>query len=397
MALNLFEVVKYEGSAAHFAWKYENPNVKLGTTVIVGPNQIAFWVSNGVLASVIGPGKHKINGNYLQGLSWVTSQFTGGQVPSSGEIWFISTGLRSVPWGTPSRISMNVNYFNSFRTTASIGANGNLQLQLGTDAERIWEFVKDCFELYGENNRSVSVEGMGRYVQDTLLEAFQAGLNELFQAVELGNHYAQLPSLSHAIAEKFINPELEPFGVGLRGFQIKSLEADPATMQKLETWWNSLTEADIAKYQAMRAAEAERYGIEQAGFGTAASRQAQGYTFQEERQFEVLQTGAGNAGVGGDFLSAGVGLAMGGQMGNVMGGMFVQAATDAQQAREQQPDGPPPATAGIVVANATPSSTAPPQSGSATIAEPGTTKFCINCGATIPAAAKFCPECGEAQ
>lgn len=394
MALSLFEVVKYEGNAEQFAWKYENPNVKLGTTVIVGPNQIAFWVSNGVLASVIGPGKHKINGNYVQGLSWVTSQFTGGEVPSSGEIWFISTGLRNILWGTPTRKSMNVNYFNSFRTTASVGANGNIQLKLGTDAEKIWEFIKDCCELYGEANRSVSVEGMGRYVQDTLLEAFQAGLSELFQVVELGNHYGQLPSLSKAIAEKFVSPELEQYGLGIRSFQIKSLEADDATKQKLEAWWNSLTESDIAKYRSMRASEAERYGIEQAGFGTAASRQAQGFTFQEERQFDVLETGAGNAGVGGDFMSAGVGLAMGGQMGNVIGGMFVQAADDAQQSRQQQPDIPPPSTEGIVVASTIPEST----SGSAPSGNASKdSKYCLNCGVSIPAAAKFCPECGGAQ
>ena len=38
-----------------------------------------------------------------------------------------------------------------------------------------------------------------------------------------------------------------------------------------------------------------------------------------------------------------------------------------------------------------------PAGGSPPAALTGETKFCLNCGKSIPASAKFCPECGGAQ
>ena len=400
MAFNLFEVVKYEGNRDSFAWMFENPNVKRNTSVIVGANQIAFWVSNGQLIKSMGPGKHKLDGNYVQGFSWLVSQFHGGDVPSSGEIWFVSTGMRNLQWGTPNRISINLNYFDAFKTTAMVAANGNIQLKLepsfddegGSDVEKFWDFIQELREQYGDN-RSVSVAGLQRFVLDSMLTQIQGGLAQALKQVNYGDHYAQLPQLSAHLAATVIVPELEGYGLQVKKFQVRTLEGDEKSIAQFAAWWKRLTDSDIAKYEALRHAEAERYGIEQVGFGTAASRQAQGFTFQEERQFDVLDSGASNAGVGGDFLSAGVGMAMGSQMGNVMGGMFVQSAADAEASREHQPDIPPPATTGIFVANNLADNTAPGTSDSPA----SETKFCTECGQKIATTAKFCPNCGAAQ
>ncbi|SJM67223.1 SPFH domain-containing protein [Gulosibacter sp. 10] len=415
MVFNLFEVVKFEGSSDAFAWRYHNANVKKNTTVVVGPNQIAFWVSNGVIVKAMGPGKHRIDGNYTQGLSWVVSRFHSGEVPSSGEIWFVSTGLRNLNWGTPNRISINLNYFDAFKTTARIAANGNVQVKLapqldaeGEDGtELLWQFIQELREQYGDE-RSVTQRGMQRFLVDSVLTRIQGGLAQVLRQVNYGDHYAQLPQLSEYLAVH-IAPELDRYGMELRSFQIRALEGDERSVEQFASWWGRLTEADIEKYEKLRAAEAERFGIEQTGFGTAASRQAQGFTFQEERQFDVLQSGAGNTGVGGDFMSAGVGLAMGSQMGNVMGGMFVQSAEDVQASREQQPDVPPPPTTGLFVANdlgatatapgrtSEPEEPARPDRGADDEEPAAAPKFCMHCGEQIVAAARFCPMCGGAQ
>ena len=410
MAFSLFEVVKFEGASDAFAWRHHNANVKKNTTVVVGPNQLAFWVSNGVIVMTMGPGKHRIDGNYTQGLSWVVSQFHDGRVPSTGEIWFVSTGLRNLNWGTPHRLSINLNYFDAFKTTASIAANGNVQVKLAPsldadgedDTEKLWQFIQELREQYGDD-RSVTVTGMQRFLADSILTRIQGGLSQVLRQVNYGDHYAQLPQLSEFLARE-VTPEFSQYGIELRNFQIRLLEGDERSIGQFQAWWARLTEADIDKYEKLRAAEAERFGIEQTGFATAASRQAQGFTFQEERQFDVLQAGAGNGGVGGDFMSAGVGLAMGSQMGNVMGGMFVQSADDVQASREQQPDIPPPPTTGIFVANdlGTPAAASARAGGRADAsdeadAEKAATKFCIHCGEKAPVAARFCPMCGGAQ
>jgi membrane protease subunit (stomatin/prohibitin family) len=97
-------------------------------------------------------------------------------------------------------------------------------------------------------------------------------------------------------------------------------------------------------------------------------------------QFQVAQSlpiAAGNEGGG----AAGIGVGLGAGL------------TMAQAMMNSMKPGEPPAPGGA--------SSAAPASGPAAPVAPATpatgTKFCINCGKSIPHAAKFCPECGGAQ
>ena len=96
----------------------------------------------------------------------------------------------------------------------------------------------------------------------------------------------------------------------------------------------------------------------------AQKRSTEGYTYQQERQFDVAESFAHNEGVG-EFTNMGVGLGMvsgiGGAVGDKLGGV-VQSAMN----------------------------------GSNTEAIPQTTEKnqCTKCGANIPANGKFCLECG---
>lgn len=408
LVVGLFQVVKFDDVDTYFAWRFENTDVKRGTTVVVAPEQIAFWVSNGRLVSVLGPGKHKVEGNYVQGLSWVSSRFAGGDVPSSGEIWFVSTGLRNIKWGTPKRIPVNVVYSNAFREMVYLAANGNIQVSLGQDPERIWAFINNLKGSYGDG-KSVSSKGMADFIKDNVLDEVKASLAEVVAALDYGNHVSQLPSLGEAIRVRHLVPLLSEYGLVANKFQVKSVEADSEFLRKRQLFWDRLTDAEAEKFERMRRAEAERYGIEQTGYGMAASRQAQGYSFQEERHFDVFEAGARNEGVGGDFTSASVGMAMGSQMGGVMGGMFMQAAEDVESARVRPVDDPPPPAPTYIVAgnlsgdSASPAQTPPaakrrqnnPAAGSP--ARKPDQKFCIHCGTRLAGVAKFCSDCGGRQ
>lgn len=117
--------------------------------------------------------------------------------------------------------------------------------------------------------------------------------------------------------------------------------------------------------------KAQEKGI--AGQGEAAFRAAQGYTYQQERQFDVLDTAASNdnsmaGGMAGGFMQMGVGLgamgAVGGMVKDSMSGMtdnFSGMMNATQQPAANQP------------ANA---------------------EKCKNCGAALATGAKFCLECG---
>lgn len=73
--------------------------------------------------------------------------------------------------------------------------------------------------------------------------------------------------------------------------------------------------------------------------GIAQKRQIEGYTYQQERSFDVAEHLAQNEGAG-NFSSAGIGLGMmagiGGAVGNAVGGMFNNAFSGVQGSAPQE-------------------------------------------------------------
>ena len=127
------------------------------------------------------------------------------------------------------------------------------------------------------------------------------------------------------------------------------------------------TEADM--YRERRESETRAY-----------ARATEGYTYQEERRFDVLEGAAKNeGGAGGSFVNMGVGLGMGVGIGKDMGNMYAGIAQPAMP-----PQAPAQAPAAEKVC---------PSCGQAVSAN---AKFCMHCGQPQPqpAAPKFCPECG---
>ncbi len=97
-------------------------------------------------------------------------------------------------------------------------------------------------------------------------------------------------------------------------------------------------------------------------------------------QFQVAQSMPIAAANEGGLAGAGAGIGAG----------FVLAQQMANAMRPDTAGGPPPA-------NPTPPAAPQTGGGAAPAAPSGETKFCVECGKSIPRRAKFCPECGGAQ
>ena len=87
----------------------------------------------------------------------------------------------------------------------------------------------------------------------------------------------------------------------------------------------------------------ELYGIELVDFQFAHvgpnEDSIQGFNYQQERQFDILETAAGNEGNAGNLMGAGIGLGMGVGMGNIFGSQMQQVG---QPMTNPQPVAPPP-------------------------------------------------------
>ena len=99
----------------------------------------------------------------------------------------------------------------------------------------------------------------------------------------------------------------------------------------------------------------------------AQKRMQEGYTYQQERGYDVAEKVAQNEGIG-EFSNMGIGLGMMTGVGGTVGGMVGGAVSDAFVGMD----------------------TAPPQPTTAN-------KFCNQCGAELTPGAAFCDECGAPQ
>ncbi|HKW48214.1 MAG TPA: SPFH domain-containing protein [Gemmatimonadaceae bacterium] len=146
---------------------------------------------------------------------------------------------------------------------------------------------------------------------------------------------ANLDELGKMIAEK-VAPTFTELGLGLDSFVVENLSLPEELQRRLD----------------------ERIGMNMVG------------NLRDYTQFQVAQsipTAAANEGGGGAGLGAGLGAGM--AMGKAM--------TDALAGGPQNPQGGSP-----LGANAPPAAA---------------TKFCVECGKSIPRTSKFCPECGKPQ
>jgi membrane protease subunit (stomatin/prohibitin family) len=74
----------------------------------------------------------------------------------------------------------------------------------------------------------------------------------------------------------------------------------------------------------------------------AARRKIEGTTYQQERQFDVLQTGAGASGIGGAMAQVGIGLALGQSVAAVASQQMASASPQAASAPPAFPSSAPP-------------------------------------------------------
>ena len=122
----------------------------------------------------------------------------------------------------------------------------------------------------------------------------------------------------------------------------------------------------MAVIEAQTAAQETVIGAQ----ATAQKRQVEGYTYQQERGFDVAEAVAGNQAVG-EFANMGVGLGVMGGVGVSMGSMVGGAVSESMGAALGQQG------------NQQPVQTQPSVS------------VCPGCGAEVQSNWKLCPECGQ--
>lgn len=316
--------------------------------LIVYESQEAIFYKNGQALDLFGAGRHTLSSENVPLLKKFFSHLFGGKTPFPCDVYFINkVNVLDIPWGTPSPIPLED---PEYPMIVNVRANGQTSV-------RIKDSRKFVVGVVGQQ-REYTVEEIRRSIKSALLSAITQNISIVIKEKKIGllGIMGSVSEIETAIRQR-VNAALENLGVEIVNFNVAAILPSEGDLDALKEFKQKMMDTDADVYRTRKVSEARAY-----------ARATEGYTYQDERRFDVMEGAAKNeGGVGGNFIGMGVGLGMGAGVGREMGNMYA----GVMQSTPPQAPAPAPVAAGE--------------------------KVCPTCGNPVAAGAKFCPNCGQAQ
>jgi len=346
----IVEVVKYNGSPDVFAWKYPNAELGTWTQLIVNESQEAILFKGGQALDVFQSGRHTLSTNNIPLLSKLMNLPFGGRSPFSAELWYINkVHSLDIKWGTPTPIQIQDTKFGVFVPVRSFG-------QFGIKIEEAKKFlVKLVGTLPIFDTETLTDYFKGLYVTKVKDSISSYLVKKQISILDIN---AYIDELSTYMKER-MEPTLDEYGIKLVNFYVNDIsipENDPAVAQ-------------------LKSALAKR-----------AEMDIMGYSYQQERSFDTMDTAAANESTGmAPFMGVGMGLGMGAGLGGAMGSQFGGIAQNMNATEQKE--------CPFCHKSIDKTKRFCSECGADTTANPDDIT-CGNCNSKVPKDKKFCPECG---
>lgn len=349
------EIIKYEGDNSTFIWKHPCEDFNSLTQLIVHESQEAIFMMNGQALDMFGAGRYTLETQNIPKLGKILNRATGDKTPFHCEVYFINkTEQMAIKWGTDSRVQF---IEPTYGFPLSIGASGEMVLR-ADDSKKL------LLKLVGTEN-DLSQAKLVQYFRAFLMTKVKSYMAQTIKAqkINIFEIDEKLQEISTKLNE-MLRPDFEDYGVSLERFFVTTIvKPDGDAQYEKFKLLHFRQYADIAEAKLRQQVgiideetKARQTIIESQAMAT--KRAQEGYTYQQERGFDVAEGFANNESAG-QFTNMGIGLGMmtgvGGTMAGIVGGSMNEAL------------------------NGTPTKQ---------------TK-CAKCGAVLPSNAKFCLECGE--
>lgn len=330
---------------------------------------------NGEALDLFAAGRYTLETQNIPMIRKIINIPTGGETPFHSEVYFVNkTEQMAIKWGTDSKVQF---IEPTYQFPLQIGASGEMSL-------RIEDARKFLVKLVG-TVKEFNQEHLMRYFRAILMTKIKSYIVRIIQDQELNIFEidAHLTRFSDDIKARLEKDFLD-YGVALERFFVTNIvkpDGDPLYENFKHLFFRSfadIRDAEIRQQVGVidETTMAKRVVIESQGI--AQKRNIEGYTYQQERSFDVSEKLAENEGSG-NFSSAGIGLGMMTGIGGAVGGTV---GTTFQGAMEPMLN-PQPTNQEV------PRQSVPSQS----VQQPLT--FCDNCGHQLMAGMMFCEECGS--
>lgn len=348
------EIIKYEGDNSTFIWKHPCEDFNSLTQLIVHESQEAIFFMNGQALDLFGPGRYTLETQNIPKIGKALNRTTGGDTPFHCEVYFINkTEQMSIKWGTDSKVQ----YIEpTYGFPISIGASGEMSLRAEDSRKLLLKLVGTESFLGQQKLIGFFRSFLMTRVKTYIAQVMKANAINIFEIDE------NLTLFSNSIKNLLVS-DFADYGVSLEQFFVTNV-LKPDGDRQYEKFkelhfrqYADIAEAKLRQQTDLIYAQTEAQKIIIDSQAQATKRAQEGYTYQQERGFDVATEVARNEAVG-QFTNLGVGLGtmagVGGVVAGTVGGAMETALNKA-----------------------------------------GAAANCAKCGAPLPANAKFCLECGE--
>lgn len=354
------QVIKYEGDNSTFVWKHPSEDFNTTSQLIVHESQEAVFFRNGQPMDLFGSGKYTLETQNIPILRHIINIPTGGVSAFHCEVYFVNkVEQMAIPWGTDSKIQ----YLDPvYGFPISIGAGGEMSLR-AADSKKL------LIKLVG-TEKTLTRDKLVSYFRAFLMARVKTYIAQVFKEskISIFEVDGHLNEFSDALREKLI-PDFADYGIALERFFVTRIvkpDGDPQYEKFKDLYFRQyadVAEARIRQQVGVIDQETDSKRMVIQAQGKAQKRQIEGYSYQQERGFDVAEHLAQNEGVG-NFSSAGLGLGMmagiGGAVGNQVGNMVTGAFVGTKEQSDTTPN-----------------------------------RFCEKCGAELIPGSAFCDKCGH--
>lgn len=328
---NIAEIIKYEGDNSTFIWKHPSEDFNSLTQLIVHESQEAVFFANGQALDLFGPGRYTLETQNIPKIGKLLNRTTDGETPFHCEVYFINkTEQMSIKWGTDSKVQ----YVEpTYGFPISIGASGEMSLR-AQDSRKLLVKLVGTENLLGQQKLvSFFRAFLMTRVKTYIAQVMKANAINIFEIDE------NLTAFSENI-HRLLVPDFAEYGIGLERFFVTTI-VKPDGDRQYEKFkelhfrqYADIAEAKLRQQTEIINAQTEAQKVVIDSQAQATKRAQEGYTYAQERGFDVAAEVAKNEAVG-QFTNMGVGLGTMAGVGGVVGGVVGNAVNGAMNAAEQ--------------------------------------------------------------
>lgn len=312
---NIF--VNLERGCLVHRYPYDNLSTRAKVTVQEGQQMV--FMSEGQYSDLFLPGQYTLSTNNIPFLERLVNLPYGGQSAFKTALYVINTTRQRLAgddagWGVG--LTIRDYTLGDEGMTIKVGAYGSYEFRIINAIAFIREYMGTLHEMYLEDFCSEFTSAVSQRVVTAINRYFSKNRTGI---TEINNYLTEVADF----ARREMNEYFEDYGLELTKFDIDGINPHE----------------DDPNYQRIIAQQSEAASMDLESRAMARKRQREGYSYQQERQLDVMQAAAANEGMAGSMMGASMGMGMGVGIGGMLG---QQMGSVAQGSMQAAPVAPPP-------------------------------------------------------